>query len=97
MNNVTQHGINEAETLPNPSTFKGGIGCLEIALCWAFYYLHKEINYKDAIFDILMKGGDTDTNAAIVGGLLGAWQGISQIPQEWTIKILNFRSVAQPG
>jgi ADP-ribosylglycohydrolase len=44
-----------------------------------------------------MKGGDTDTNAAIVGGLIGAWQGISQIPQEWTIKILNFRSVAQPG
>ena len=31
--------------------------------------------------DILIKGGDTDTNAAIVGGLLGA-QGISNIPTE---------------
>ena len=26
----------------------------------------------EAMYDILLKGGDTDTNAAIIGGLLGA-------------------------
>ena len=29
--------------------------------------------------EILFKGGDTDTNAAIVGGLLGAWLGFDNI------------------
>jgi hypothetical protein len=41
--------------------------------------------------DILIKGGDTDTNAAIVGGLLGA-QGISNIPTEWIRKVIEFKS-----
>jgi ADP-ribosylglycohydrolase len=40
--------------------------------------------------DILIKGGDTDTNAAIVGGLLGA-QGINKIPIEWITKVMDFK------
>ncbi len=39
--------------------------------------------------DILLRGGDTDTNAAIVGGLLGA-KGINQIPEEWIVKVMMF-------
>jgi hypothetical protein len=38
-----------------------------------------------------LKGGDTDTNAAIVGGLIGAWYGFDAIPREWIASILNFR------
>jgi ADP-ribosylglycohydrolase len=45
---------------------------LKIAFVWAFYYLKNEIPYSEALKDILLQGGDTDTNAAIVGGLLGA-------------------------
>lgn len=30
--------------------------------------------------DILSRGGDTDTNAAIVGGLVGCLHGASEIP-----------------
>jgi ADP-ribosyl-[dinitrogen reductase] hydrolase len=48
------------------------IGHLKIAFVWAFYYLKNEWTYDDAIKDMLVQGGDTDTNAAIVGGLLGA-------------------------
>lgn len=48
------------------------IGHLKIAFVWAFYYLKNEWTYDDAIRDMLLQGGDTDTNAAIVGGLLGA-------------------------
>jgi ADP-ribosyl-[dinitrogen reductase] hydrolase len=40
--------------------------------------------------DVLIKGGDTDTNAAIVGGLLGA-QGINKIPIEWITKVMDFK------
>ena len=32
---------------------------------------------------MLLQGGDTDTNAAIVGGLLGARWGINKIPKKW--------------
>ncbi len=46
---------------------------------WAFYYLNKQTSYNDALRDILLRGGDTDTNAAIVGGLLGAADGIDGI------------------
>ena len=51
------------------------IGHLKIAFVWAFYYLKNEWSYKGALKDMLMQGGDTDTNAAIVGGLLGAAYG----------------------
>jgi ADP-ribosyl-[dinitrogen reductase] hydrolase len=56
--------------MPDPS--KGSIGRSIIAFTWAFYYLKNEFQYEVAIKDILLRGGDTDTNAAIVGGLLGA-------------------------
>jgi len=51
------------------------IGNLKIAFVWAFYYLKNNFTYRAALKNILLRGGDTDTNAAIVGGLLGASQG----------------------
>ena len=35
------------------------------------------------ILKIILSGGDADTNAAVVGAILGAKFGISQIPEEW--------------
>ena len=57
------------------------MGFLKIAFQWAFHYLYNEIPYRDAIWDILNRGGDTDTNAAIVGGLIGARDGLSNLDQ----------------
>ncbi|MGL5864407.1 MAG: ADP-ribosylglycohydrolase family protein [Dermatophilaceae bacterium] len=37
----------------------------------------------DAVVDVVRIGNDTDTNAAIAGGLLGARDGASAIPQRW--------------
>ncbi len=42
-------------------------------------YLHEATPFDTAMSEILSKGGDTDTNAAIVGGLLGAVCGESGI------------------
>lgn len=39
--------------------------------------------YSYAMREIIQNGGDTDTNAAIVGGMLGALVGIKQIPDEY--------------
>jgi ADP-ribosyl-[dinitrogen reductase] hydrolase len=65
-----------------PQPHKNPIGVIDIAFMWSFYYLNKEISYNKALKDILLRGGDTDTNAAIVGGLLGAAEGIDGINKE---------------
>ncbi len=39
--------------------------------------------YAEALPWVIRQGGDTDTNGAIVGALLGARDGIAAIPQEW--------------
>jgi ADP-ribosyl-[dinitrogen reductase] hydrolase len=66
------------------------IGHLKIAFVWAFYYLKNNYSYSDAQYDILSRGGDTDTNAAIVGGLLGAAYGDSAIDSYQKEKMLVF-------
>ncbi|MEE6260217.1 ADP-ribosylglycohydrolase family protein [Plantactinospora sonchi] len=41
----------------------------------------------DVVIDIAHLGGDTDTNAAIAGGLLGIRDGVSAIPERWRSKL----------
>ena len=41
-----------------------------------------------------MRGGDTDTNAAICGALLGAVYGRDAIPDQWADRLLNCRPEA---
>ncbi|GMV64685.1 MAG: hypothetical protein AMXMBFR75_04900 [Candidatus Hinthialibacteria bacterium] len=46
------------------------------------------------VVDTVMRGGDTDTNAAICGALLGAVYGRNAIPGQWTESLLNCRPAA---
>ena len=55
--------------------------------------LHAE-NLEQAIIDTVMRGGDTDTNAAITGALLGAVWGRTAIPDQWAECVLNCRPKA---
>jgi ADP-ribosyl-[dinitrogen reductase] hydrolase len=41
-----------------------------------------------------MRGGDTDTNCAICGALLGAVYGLNAIPERWVNCVLNCRPAA---
>jgi ADP-ribosyl-[dinitrogen reductase] hydrolase len=52
-----------------------------------YFFRNPEITYEEAIKITLMKGGDTDTNAAIVGGLVGAYQ---VIPEYMLKPVLDF-------
>jgi ADP-ribosylglycohydrolase len=40
---------------------------------------------------MIAEGGDTDTNAAIVGGLIGAWQGLSAVTPDQTMILFKAR------
>lgn len=57
----------------------------------AFYFLKNELDYRTAIEQTLLLGGDTDTNAAIVGGIIGTYAGIKQIPSNFVDKMINYK------
>jgi ADP-ribosylglycohydrolase len=42
---------------------------------------------EDALVDVVRLGGDTDTNAAIAGGLLGLRDGAAAIPARWVERL----------
>jgi ADP-ribosyl-[dinitrogen reductase] hydrolase len=51
-------------------------------------------NFRQAVEDAILLGGDTDTTAAIVGGISGAALGPNAIPQDWLTGLLEWpRSV----
>lgn len=52
--------------------------------------LHAE-SLEEGVVDTVMQGGDTDTNAAICGALLGAVYGIDAIPWQWKKTVLGCR------
>lgn len=64
------------------------IGHVRWGFVMAIYFLRNPaITYEEAIKTTLMKGGDTDTNAAIVGGMVGAYQ---NIPEYMLKPVLSF-------
>lgn len=66
------------------------IGHIKHAFQLAFYHLKNKTSYKDAILDTLMRGGDTDTNAKIVGSMIGSLHGIANIPGHIIKTVINF-------
>jgi len=64
------------------------IGHVRWGFVMAIYFLRNPtISFEEAIKITLMKGGDTDTNAAIVGGMVGAYQ---PIPEYMLRPVLTF-------
>lgn len=64
-------------------------GFVKIAFSHAFRHLVRGTSYEDALRDTLLGGGDTDTNACIVGGLLGARFGAAAIPRAMRDAVLG--------
>lgn len=63
-------------------------GFVRVAFRLAFWELMHAPDYRSAVIDAANRGGDADTNAAIVGALLGAFHGVDSIPSEWRDKVL---------
>jgi ADP-ribosylglycohydrolase len=59
------------------------------AFIYSFHYLYQTAPYEAALKEILFKGGDTDTNACIVGGLLGAFHGVCDLPNLMCRKLMR--------
>jgi ADP-ribosylglycohydrolase len=80
---------------PNELTEKQG--WVLIAFQNAFRHLAAETSIEVALIETVHAGGDTDTNAAICGALLGAVQGCAAIPPRWSTPVLACRPLRESG
>jgi len=53
----------------------------------AMYCFMKTNNYADAVLMAVNLGDDTDTTAAVTGGLAGLYYGFDSIPEKWIDQI----------
>jgi len=74
-----------------PEDFLTNQGWVLIAFRNTLYQLLHAESAEQGIINTVNKGGDTDTNAAICGALLGAVYGRRSIPDRWVKKILCCR------
>lgn len=88
--------VRAAEESPEDYVYQQG--WVLIALQNALYQLLHAPDLEKGVVDTIMRGGDTDTNAAICGALLGAVYGIESVPVQWTDSVLSCRpKTGRPG
>jgi ADP-ribosylglycohydrolase len=74
-----------------PADFLRHSGWVLTALQNAFHQLLHAGSLEAALVATVGRGGDTDTNAAICGALLGAAHGEAAVPRRWVNAILSCR------
>jgi ADP-ribosyl-[dinitrogen reductase] hydrolase len=75
----------------NAPDFQTQMGWVLIALQNAFFHLAAGTPVEAALIQTVGQGGDTDTNGAIAGALLGAADGRTALPQRWIGQVLTCR------
>jgi ADP-ribosylglycohydrolase len=78
--------INESD-LPIPHYRP--ISYVKVSILWALYFLKHEFTFEDAVRKIISKGGDTQANGTIIGGLIGASQGIKSLKKHHIDAVLT--------
>ncbi|HST05464.1 MAG TPA: inositol monophosphatase family protein [Chloroflexia bacterium] len=82
--------LEEASTSP-PADYMYHQGWVLIALQNAFYQLVYAPGAMEGVVRTVRSGGDTDTNGAICGALLGAVYGREAWPEQWQAMVLSCR------
>jgi ADP-ribosyl-[dinitrogen reductase] hydrolase len=67
------------------------VHCIEIA----FWFVTHDRSLEEALTYLAQAGGDTDTNAAVAGALLGARYGEAALPPRWVDQITGVQGIAQ--
>ena len=83
--------LRQAEAGVPPTDFQHRMGWVLISLQNAFYHLAAGTKAAPALIATVGQGGDTDTNAAITGALLGAADGRTSLPIDWVMQVLTCR------
>ena len=77
-----------------PADYVHQQGWVLIAFQNALYQLLHATSLEAGVVDTILRGGDTDTNAAICGALLGAVCGREAIPAQWLDSLQSCRPEA---
>ncbi len=85
--------LRAAEREP-PRDVLSRMGWVLHALQNAFHQLLSSESLQQAVIDTVQRGGDTDTNAAVCGALLGAVHGREAVPPQWRRMVLTCRPLA---
>lgn len=80
-----------------PQEYYAQMGWVRIAFHNAFFQALHAPSLEEGIVDTVGRGGDTDTNAAIAGALLGAIHGREALPLRWRRRVLSCRPLADAG
>jgi ADP-ribosylglycohydrolase/fructose-1,6-bisphosphatase/inositol monophosphatase family enzyme len=80
-----------------PADFSHNMSWVPIAFQNAFYHLAAGHPPEQALVTTASAGGDTDTNTAIAGALLGAVDGRGGFPIRWVLPVLTCRPEAALG
>jgi ADP-ribosyl-[dinitrogen reductase] hydrolase len=80
-----------------PPDFQQNMGWVLTAFQNAFFFLNSGASFEEAVVETVSSGGDTDTNGAICGALLGAKWGREAVPLQWRNAVLSCRPVAAKG
>jgi ADP-ribosyl-[dinitrogen reductase] hydrolase len=88
---LVRQTLQEAASAPPPSCDGANSGWVLLALRLAFYELLHAPSLAEGIIDAVRRGGDTDTNGAITGALLGAVHGRQAVPRDWAEAVLSCR------
>jgi ADP-ribosyl-[dinitrogen reductase] hydrolase len=67
------------------------VHCVEIA----FWFVTHDRSLEEALIALAQAGGDTDTNAAVAGALLGARYGDVALPPRWINQVTGVQGIAQ--
>ena len=83
-NRLTEKGFSELREIDIKSS-----GYVVDTLEAAIWCLVNTKSYKDCVIMAVNLGDDTDTVAAVAGGLAGVYYGFENIPMEWVVQIAN--------
>lgn len=78
------------------NNLKSGGYVIEVLESSIWFFLKKE-TFKDTILSIINLGQDTDTAAAIAGGLAGIYYGEKGIPKNWVSAIARKEAIIELG
>jgi ADP-ribosylglycohydrolase len=87
--------LRAAEREP-PADYHTQQGWVLVALQNACYQLLHAPSLEAGVVSTVRAGGDTDTNAAICGALLGAVYGREAVPAQWRQMVLSCRPTDNP-
>lgn len=91
-NRVIQNDIRETQI----DDLKSGGYVIESLEASLWFFLQRD-SYERTILDIINLGHDTDTSAAIVGGLAGMYYGEKGIPEYWRASLSRLEDIVDLG